>query len=433
MDKVYTEIYFLDSFSSKVSKKRVDFNKEFLNEYNLDKDNFTNSFDKKLFTISKEKPEKVDSLLALRCRVSSPILEKIKHIYNIFSENYDIELQEMLILTLNDGGERFLRIRNEKNKRFVKMLFCWETINTMHQKGVIQPFGAEIIFEFNPDLSNLSTWAKNKVQGNYELKSYLRNFGILLFSHWSLIADSSRKRIISSWERCGEGKFNSKYIIKLYESYIVNYKKAKKDFKRKYGKISGWEPDRNFLISLDPPQKNIDTLVLMSKAIRQYISSTYTARQLSQEEESQIKSQEIHEIENSDSEIYNKVITLLKNNGLGIVHKFINEDKNKWVKDSSRKLAWELYSKGLSQREIASKCNHKQAWVSKLLPEKRISEEIAQETALEILKFKEFINFKEAPEKLDNLVDGLQNFLLIEQTDEKISLLRQFVREEIEK
>ena len=77
---------------------------------------------------------------------------------------------------------------------------------------------------------------------------YLRNFGILLFSHWSLIADSSRKRIISSWERCGEGKFNSKYIIKLYESYIVNYKKAKKDFKRKYGKISGWEPDRNFLI-----------------------------------------------------------------------------------------------------------------------------------------------------------------------------------------
>ena len=38
MDKVYTEIYFLDSFSSKVSKKRVDFNKEFLNEYNLDKD-----------------------------------------------------------------------------------------------------------------------------------------------------------------------------------------------------------------------------------------------------------------------------------------------------------------------------------------------------------------------------------------------------------
>ena len=54
----------------------------------------------------------------------------------------------------------------------------------------------------------------------------------------------------------------------------------------------------------------------MSKAIRQYISSTYTARQLSQEEESQIKAQEIHEIENSDSEISNKVITLLKNNGL---------------------------------------------------------------------------------------------------------------------
>ena len=83
----------------------------------------------------------------------------------------------------------------------------------------------------------------------------------------------------------------------------------------------------------------------MSKAIRQYISSTYTARQLSQEEESQIKAQEIHEIENSDSEISNKVITLLKNNGICIV----------------------------------------------------------------------------------------QNFLLIEQTDEKISLLRQFVREEIKK
>ena len=62
-----------------------------------------------------------------------------------------------------------------------------------------------------------------------------------------------------------------------------------------------------------------------------------------------------------------------------VANQIIKKDRTKWIKDPSRKNAWMLYGEGLSQREIASKCDHKQGWVSKLIPENKISEEIAQD------------------------------------------------------
>ena len=39
----------------------------------------------------------------------------------------------------------------------------------MNRNNDLKPFSAEIIFQFNSSLSNLTTWTKNKVQGSNNL------------------------------------------------------------------------------------------------------------------------------------------------------------------------------------------------------------------------------------------------------------------------
>ena len=220
MQKDYCNLYFLDSFSSKVKKKELAFDPKFEKEHNLLTKEYSDSFDKELLTITKKETSLKDPLLALRCRVSFPIYEKINVIYKQFSNGFEIDLNEMLIILLDDSGEKFLRLpKDPKNpKKFFKKIFCWETVKTMQERKFIKPFSAEIIAEFNPKLSNLSTWTKNKVQGNYELKSYLKNCGLLLITPWALIADSSKTRIINAWKRCGEGQLKLKEVENLEDT-----------------------------------------------------------------------------------------------------------------------------------------------------------------------------------------------------------------------
>jgi len=340
-----------------------------------------------------------------------------------------------LIILLDDSGDKYLRVpknTSDKKNGFIKKIFCWETIDYMQRKNNLKPFTAEIIAEFNSSLSNLTTWTKNKVQGSSELKSYLKKCGILLISPWALIADSSSKRITEAWERCGEGVFQTSYIKKLHESYIEEYKKAKTIYKEKTGKISGWQPDENFLNSLNPPQENKNTLLLLDKALRQYLSATYTPRQFVDNEESQIKSFEEEIDDESKNNLIIKIESTLRNCGDPIIKELINQDKKKWDKDKSRKKAWQLYIDGLSQREIASSCEHKQSWVSKLIPEKKISEAIAQEAGIILLRINEFSSLKNDINGIERLVDSLKNHLLNSELNVKRPLLKQLIKEAVE-
>ena len=435
MQKDYCNLYFLDSFSSKVKKKELAFDPKFEKEHNLLTKEYSDSFDKELLTITKKETSLKDPLLALRCRVSLPIYEKVNVIYKQFSNGFEIDLNEMLIILLDDSGEQFLRLpKDPKNpQKFLKKIFCWETVKTMQERKFIKPFSAEVISDFNPKLSNLSTWAKNKVQGNYELKSYLKSCGLLLISPWALIADSSKTRIINAWKRCGEGQLKLNEVEKIYDSYLKIYKKAKEEYKNRTGKISGWSPDENFLLSIEPPQTNTKNLLLIDKAIRQYIAGADNARNFENNEESQLESLKKDEDEFSGKEIAKKVNEKLIIYCSKIIKNIIEIDKKKWVKDPSREDAWKLYGEGFSQRDIASKCNHKQAWVSKLIPEKKISEEIAQDTAIVLLRMNDFETLKNDPDGIERFVDGLRNHLLNQEIKEDGSILRNVVKEELYK
>ena len=414
--------------------KRLDFDPKFEKQFNLESKEVSEDFDKKLLSFTKNNPSSKDSLLALRCRVSFPIYEKVNLIHKQFSNQYEIKLDEMLVILLDDSGDNYLRLPSEldsKKNKFIRKTFSWETILDMKNNKFIKPFSAEVISEYNPKLSNLSTWTRNKVQGNYDLKSYLKSFGLLLISPWALIADSSRSMIINAWERCGEGQLKLNYVEKIYNSYIHKYKKAKESYKQRTGKISGWIPDEEFLVSLDPPQKNTTNLLLIDKAIRQYKSGIESARSFENNEENQIENNY-----NDDNDFIRKDLTQKINKTLvsfstEMIKKIINQDKNKWGKDKARKLAWKLYGDGLSQRDIAYKCSHKQGWVSKLIPEKRIAEEIAQDAAIEILKIKELNFLKKDPDGMERLIETLKNYLLNTEDKNYVCILRKIIKEEI--
>ena len=440
MAKEYCELCFLEPAQEdglKVSTKKLDISSDLIEKLNLLNIQQDRNTDNILLSITKEEPKNKDSLMALRCRVSHCIFENISRIYKQFSQHEDIKLiklTEMLIILLDDSGDSYLRIPNNesiKKRSFIKKVFCWETIQSMKRNNDLKPFSAEIIFQFNSSLSNLTTWTKNKVQGSNELKSYLKKCGILLISPWALIADSSSKRITEAWDRYGEGVFQTSYIKKLHESYIEEYKKAKNVYKEKKGKISGWQPDENFLKSLNPPQQNEDTLSLLNKALRKYLSAIYKPRQFENNEESQIESfEEVIEDEPENNLITN-IDSTLRSSGESIIKELIKQDKKKWDKDKGRKLAWELYSQGLSQREIAAKCDHKQSWVSKLIPENKISERIAQDAAIILLRINEFSSLKNDINGIERLVEGLKNHLINSELNEKKPLLKQLISEVI--
>ena len=433
--KDYCEISKIEASSLKVERKVLDIDTNLIEKFDLLNSQPTENIDKNLLLLAQKNPKEKDSLMALRGRVSHPISQKVHLIYNQFKERYEIELSEMLIILLDDSGDKYLRVPKntpDKKRSFIKKIFCWETIEYMQMKDNLKPFTAEIIAEFNSSLSNLTTWTKNKVQGSSDLKSYLKKCGILLISPWALIADSSSKRITEAWDRCGEGVFKTPYIKKLYESYIYEYKKAKAIYKVQTGKISGWHPDENFLKSLNPPQENKETLLLLDKALRKYLSAIYTPRQFENNEESQIQSFEEDIDDDSKINLISKIENTLRNCGEPIIKELISQDKKKWDKDKSRKLAWELYSQGLSQREIASKCEHKQAWVSKLLPEKKISESIAQESAIILLRINEFSSLKNDINGIERLVESLKNHLINSELNEKRPILKQLIKEAIE-
>ena len=68
-----------------------------------------------------------------------------------------------------------------------------------------------------------------------------------------------------------------------------------------------------------------------------------------------------------------------------------------------------------------------------MLPEKKISESIAQEAAIVLLRIEDFSELKKDPYGIDRLVDGLRNHLINSELDVKGSLLRELVKEETRK
>ena len=194
--------------------------------------------------------------------------------------------------------------------------------------------------------------------------------------------------------------------------------------------------------TLNPKQISTENLENIAAAIRKFISAAKGAPQNFRQLEG-LRSDELFKnkvyVENSDDEINSeeKLINLIQNAvrkaSSEILRDILKSEKVKWKENNNKRLAWELYSDGLSQREIAKRCNHKQGWVSKLIKEKIILERISLLAATQLKEYVEFESLKKDPDKIDDLIMELQDYLISKQSDSDVSILKSVLKEVLRK
>ena len=373
-------------------------------------------------------------LLCLRCRVSSVIAKKLQILHQKHREQHELELQDMAACVLDDAGERVLRRRERAEDGSVvdhRDPFTWAKIQALPGRE-IRPFTAEILRSYDPSRCGLPTWSETRVQGQNELKQYLRSCGLLLISPWALLADTTKTRIKDAWKQCGEGGMNLEQAQALHASYLEAYWPAKAAYKKETGKSSGWVPDAAFLRSLNPPLVEDLPLRQLDQAIRRYLALRPRAFQ-DGEEAAVVDPTSLEQVadehdQQSSSDLQGQILQVLESAALPRIQDALEADRRKWSRDPSRELAWQLYGEGISQREIASRCDHKQAWVSKLLEEKKLSHAIALDAATDLIRRPAFQALAMDPDGAERLVDALRNHLVSPEQEGDVAPLRRWTR-----
>ena len=367
-------------------------------------------------------------LLCLRCRLSHPLEAWLKATFNTHHERHGIELKAMASYALDDQGALTIRCSKESTADFT-----YSVISSL-PKGPTSPFSAEILRSFDPALCGLPHWARLKIQSNNELKAYFKQHGLLLISDWALLRDSSPRRVQQACQAHLRSSATIESLIALHKRFLPLYDIAKQEFKVATGKSSGWQPGLEFLQQLDPTQDPFETkerLLAIAKAIRQLLTGSAN-QSLDQSLEAGYEPV-APSSESSDgpepAELKVLIDAALERAMDNLLPAELQEEAIKFSKDEGRKLAFELYGQGLSQRDIAQQVNHKQAWVSNLLDETRRSREIAIAAAIELKRQPEFISCGKSVKAAENLVKALRNHLVKKELEGDIPPLRQWVQQ----
>ena len=130
-----------------------------------------------------------------------------------------------------------------------KKPFNWQSLSIITSNN-LYPFSAKIIKTFNKKLSSLDTWTTHQIKSESSLKEYLVKCDLRLQSDWSLIADTSTKRILEACKEFNTLKINNDDIISLHKSYLINYKKAKAAYKKSMEELVVGYLIRHLLIPL---------------------------------------------------------------------------------------------------------------------------------------------------------------------------------------
>jgi len=187
------------------------------------------------------------------------------------------------------------------------------------------------------------------------------------------------------------------------------------------------EEDISIIITLyKTPIENIQLL-------NQYRNFRVLIFNQAEKDDSKIQEIEFFQSANENESKIRSLMESIKKSSAEVIREILKADKKKWTKDEERKKCWLLYSKGMSQREIAKKCNHKQGWVSKLIRENFLGELIANDVLISIKNKKEFINITKLPDKLDYTKTLIKNQLLSLEQITNRSFLMQIVEEELNK
>ena len=428
MDKTYSQIYLVNLEKKKIYPKDINSANNYLKNIDINFIKPTRDSDKEIYRLSSIDEFNHDPILCLRCRVSKSIYNQCKDVYDNNSEKIDlIDLSRFALL---DDGKKYLRIRDASGniqKKIINFYFL-----TMNLPNIKLPIFLEIIKTFDCDRSNLNTWTKRLFRSNPEIKNHMSQCGVKFIKMWARLADTSTKRIKNSLINYGINNSLLDEMIRLHESFRSLYKEAKKYHYAKYNTQLGWEPSQEFLKSLDPPQEGEDNFKMMEEALN---FSYQPEIESADSEKNKVKIQEIafSEIDNENQSKIRSLMETIKKSSNKVIRNVIQEDKKKWNKDKERKKCWLLYSEGMSQREIAKKCNHKQGWVSKLIRENFLGELIANDVLIALKNKKDFMNITKITEELDYTKRLIKNHILSSEQITNKSFLMELIEEELKK
>jgi hypothetical protein len=369
------------------------------------------------------------ALLCLRCRISHPIRDKIQALYNSHQEKHGLDLIEMASFVLDDDGALEFPARTGERRGAP---FRWSVLSSLPEKA-LHPFSAEVLRSYNPALCGLPHWARQKVQCHPELKTYLRQHGLLLISNWALLAHkTSPNRLRQAWSEYGTG-MGLEQAMALHQAFQAHYPPAQKAYVARTGKRSGWEPDEAFLLSLLPGVEfdaATQKLKDLATAVRAYLTATAAAQELPEPDSLAMADPATLSKPadgSSPQELMALIQAALERATPPAVQLALDDDQPSWAKKPERHRAWQLYGEGLGQREIAERCGHKQAWVSKLLDEQSLATTIATAAAVELRRHPAFSEVALSVEGAERLVAALRNHLTNPEREGEVAPLRRAV------
>jgi hypothetical protein len=397
---------------------------------NLNANEPTNQGDLSLWALSSEQDDP-GALLCLRCRISHAVRDRLQALYNSRKDEHSLDLIEMASFVLDDNGElEFPARRGERRGP----PFRWSVLSSLLEKP-LYPFSAEVLRSYNPALCGLPHWARQKVQCNGELKTYLRQQGVLLISDWALLAHkTSPTRLRQAWSEYGSG-MGVAQAMALHQAYRGQYPAALREFGASKGKRSGWHPDEAFLQSLLPDLDFVaatEKLKDLATAVRRFLTASSAAEGYPEHDTlAHVDPFSLAEPGDdwSSQELMAQITAALERAVPPAVHQTLNDDQPSWAKKPERRRAWQLYGEGLGQRDIAEQCDRKQAWVSKLLQEQSLATTIATAAAVELRRHSSFAEVARSVEGAERLVTALRNHLTNPDREGNVAPLRRVVAE----
>jgi len=390
------------------------------------------SLDNELLEQSQENEDPIP-LLCLRCRVSHPLEAWIRTTYKQYHQRYELEMAAMASYALDDQATLTIPTSPSDKKPFT-----YAEIRSM-PKGLISPFSAEVLRTYDPHQCGLPHWSRLKLQCNSDLKSYLKQQGLLLISDEALLNDSSSKRVRESWAAFGKGGFTTAQAVALHGRYLPLYKQAKELYKANTGKASGWHPDREFLHTLNPNQPTEvthDQLIAIAKSIRVLLSGSWQ-KSISEQPDQTLDIPDPASLSetNSDESSPQEQLALINaslNRAMDAwMPQEMAREQDKFEGSPERLKAWELYSQGLSHRQIAPRCEKQQPWVSKLIDETRRSSHIATAAANELKRHPAFTVCFTSVEATEQLVSALRNHLINSEREGEVAPFRRWIHQHL--
>jgi hypothetical protein len=364
------------------------------------------------------------AFLCLRCRVSWPLEQRVRSLHQQNARNYGVELIELMAFALDDTG-RVLPFQPEPERQ--------------ERKQPPQPFGVEVIRSYRPELSGLPHWGQQKLLGHGPMREYLRQRGVSLQRDWSLLGDTSPRRVVEAVSRF-DGGITPESAKAIHARYGQLYRPAKLNYLQKTGRQQGWEPDEAFLLAVDPDQPPWQTkefLERIAKAVRVLESGRWLKQEsvlfdddaverLADAAAAEAWSEPDKGADFQEEDVWN----LLEDVGVRYVAAMLGE-----LEPEGLELRiWQAWSQGLRQRQIAERCGTNGARVSRTVQEEMRADEIATQ-ALERLRYAlpqqpsaQWAGLFRSVERLKQAERGLMNHLLKPEQEGGISPLRRWVQ-----